>query len=61
MFFVFFPIDIIFLDASKKIVFLKERFMPFTFLLPIKAKYVIECPSGTIRRSKTKINDYLNF
>ena len=31
MFFVFFPIDVLFLDEDKKIVEMKEGFLPFTF------------------------------
>ncbi len=61
MFFVFFPIDIIFLNKTKKVVFMKEKFMPFTMLLPVKSRYILECPAGTLRRSKTKIGDLLKF
>ena len=61
MFFVFFQIDILFLNSSKKVVFLKKNFLPFTFLMPINAKYVLECPKGTITKSKTAINDLIEF
>ena len=43
MFFVFYPIDVIFLDASSKVVEIKKNFMPFTFYNSArKAKYAVE-------------------
>jgi len=46
MFFVFFPIDVLYLDASKVIVE-KATLFPFTFYFPKnKARYVIELPRG---------------
>jgi len=60
MFFVFYPIDVIFLDEKKKVVDVKERFMPFTaYNSTEKSKYVIELPQNTIKRSKTTTGDRL--
>jgi len=43
MFFVFFPIDVLFLDKNKKIVEIKKNFKPFTFYTSKqKAKYAVE-------------------
>src|SRR3989344_5196355 len=43
MFFVFFPIDLLFLDKNKKIVEIKKDFKPFTFYnSKEKAQYVVE-------------------
>ena len=43
MFFVFFPIDVLFLDTDKKIVEIKKNFKPFSYYRPKnKARYVIE-------------------
>ena len=43
MFFVFFPIDVLFLDKNKRIVEIKKDFKPFTFYKSKKkAKYVVE-------------------
>ena len=43
MFFVFFPIDVLFLDKNKRIVEIKKNFKPFTFYKSKeKAKYVVE-------------------
>lgn len=62
MFFVFFPIDIIFLDGNKRIVDMKENFKPFRIYNPKqKAKYAIELPKGTISKTKTEIGDQIEF
>ncbi len=43
MWFVFFPIDVLVLDAKRKIVDIKKNFMPFTFWSSSKkGKYVVE-------------------
>jgi len=60
MCFVFFPIDVAFLDSKQRVVEIKENFRPFTLYNPKrKAKYVIELCSGTIERSGTIPGDYL--
>lgn len=62
MLFVFFPIDVLFLDEEKAVVELKEHFLPFTFYNPgHKAKYIIEAPDGAIARSKTSVGDIITF
>ena len=62
MFFVIFPIDVLFLDKNKRVVELKENFRPFTSHTPkAKSKYVIELPKGVISKSKTKLNDIISF
>lgn len=62
MFFVFYPIDVIFLDSEMKIVEIKENFKPFTIYKPKKkARYVIELPKGTIARTKTIIGDIIEY
>ena len=62
MLFVFCPIDVLFLDKNKKVVEIKENFMPFTFYTPKnKAKYVIELPNGIIKKSRTKLGDNISF
>ncbi len=49
MFFVFFPIDIAFLDEEKRIVEIKRNFLPFTTYTSKRvAKYVIETPQGML-------------
>ena len=61
MIFVFYPIDVLFLDGNKMVVDIKERFKPFTFYTSKKkAMYAIELPKGTIKKSGTKIWDRIN-
>jgi len=62
MMFVFFPIDIVYLDKNRKVVEIKSGFRPFTFYSPAKnAMYVIEVPSGTIQKSRTSVGDRISF
>ena len=43
MLFVFFPINVLFLNKNKKIVEIKNNFKPFTFYTPKnKAMYIVE-------------------
>ncbi|MDK2907783.1 MAG: uncharacterized protein PWQ87_241 [Candidatus Woesearchaeota archaeon] len=51
MFFMFYPIDILWLDKNKVVVDLVKNFKPWRFNRPKrKAKFVIELPSGTIEK-----------
>lgn len=60
MFLVFFPIDVLWLDGSGKVVELKERFFPFRMYRPKHfAMDVIELRVGTIERSGTKVGDVI--
>ena len=62
MLFVFYPIDVLFLDKNKIVVDRKENFKPFSFYISKKkALYAIELPSGTIKRTKTEIGDKIGF
>jgi len=62
MLFVFFPIDVLYLDGRKKVVEMKECFAPFAFYQPQKkARYVIELPAGTVKISRTRIGDAISF
>jgi uncharacterized protein len=63
MMFVFFPIDIIFADKSRKVVELVRGARPFiSQIVPKeKAMYVIELPAGVINKSRTKVGDRLAF
>ena len=62
MIFVFYPIDVIFLDKNRRIVELKESFRPFSFYISRKkAQYIIELPDGTTKRSHIEIGDLLEF
>ncbi len=62
MLFVFFPIDVLYIDRSRTVVDFKKKLMPFTYYIPRKAaSYVIELPEGTISASKTAIGDKIEW
>ena len=62
MLFVFYPIDVLFLDKNKIVAEIKENFKPFTFYTPKKkSKYIIELPKDSIKNSKTEIGDKIYF
>ena len=49
MFFMFFSIDVVFINEANEVVFLKERVKPWTVVLPVKgATAAVELPTGTI-------------
>ncbi len=58
MLFVFYKIDIIFLDKDKVVVEIKRDFKPFTFYTPKNiSKYVIEIP----QRTDVKVGDMIGI
>ena len=62
MFFVFYPIDVLFVDKNKIVVDKKENFKPFRFYKSKKkAMYAIELKEGIIKETKTKIGDKIEF
>ena len=62
MLMVFYPIDVLFLNKSKQVVELKEKFMPFSFYTPKKeALYIMEFPQGIIKKTRTKLGDKIEF
>ena len=63
MMFVFFPLDILFLNRKRIVVETFETAKPFiTQIRPRhKAKYVIELSAGKIRDSKIRVGDRLSF
>ena len=61
-YFVFFPIDIVLIDSQLRVAELLERMPPFsTYAARQKAKFVVELPSGTIAKTKTKVGDRVAF
>lgn len=59
MFFVFYPIDVIFLNKNKVVVEIKKDFKPWSFYNPKnKAMYVIEM---TNKNKDIKLNDKLSW
>ena len=62
MFFVFYAIDVIFMDKNKRVVDLKNNFRPFTaYSSGKKAKFVAEVAAGLAGKSRTKIGDRMSF
>lgn len=62
MFFVFFAIDVIYLDGEKNVLEIKENFRPFTFYSPEHTSfYVIELVHGAVKASKTQVGDKISF
>lgn len=62
MVFVFYPIDIVFLDSDLKVVDLKPRFKPFTFYYSKAcSSTVLETYAGFIRDRSIRIGDTLSI
>ena len=62
MFFVFFPIDVIWLNKEKRIIAMKENLKTFSISAIDKlSQHIIELPQGTIKRTNTHINDLIEF
>lgn len=58
------PIDVIWLDDRLKVVDTYENARPWAFKVfrpKLSAKYVVECPIGAIKRTKTKEGDSFSF
>lgn len=54
MLFVFYPIDVLFLDKDRRVVEMKRNFRPFTAYDPKnEARYVIELPEGKAESIRT--------
>lgn len=62
MFFMKFPIDVIFCDRDHKVVGLCQEIKPF-HLSPVffRASYAIELPAGSISASKTQAGDQIQL
>lgn len=60
-----FPIDIVWLDSTKKIIHIEENVDPNTypnvFYPSTPAKYVLEISSGAIKRADLKLSDQLSW
>lgn len=62
MIFVFYPIDVLFLDKNKIVVDKKENFRPFAFYSSKKkAMYAVEMPDRWIKKTDTEIGDRIGF
>lgn len=62
MLFVFYPIDVLFLNKEKQIIELKEHFEPWkTYSPQSKAMYIVEAPQGSIAKAKIQLHDEIDF
>ena len=63
MLFVFFPIDVIYLDGKRRVVDMVEGFRPFSLNYTPKkeASYLVEMEGGMIGKKKISIGDYVRF
>ncbi len=64
MWFMLFPIDVIWLDSRLKVVDTFKSAKPWSlriFRPELSAKYVVECPVGAIQKSKTLKGDMFSL
>lgn len=62
MCFMFFPIDVVFLDKDKRVVHLVEELKPWRLVPPVAhSKSVLELPVGTIKQYQLKKGDRLDL
>lgn len=61
-FFVFFPIDLVYLDENLKVVDIEEELAPWRFYSPeVKSRYLIELPGGIISDFEVRLGDKINL
>jgi len=62
MFFVFFPIDVLFLDKKNRVIELRQHLLPFAvYQSSAKCSFVVELPAGSISKSRTEVKDLLHI
>ncbi len=62
MWFVRFPIDLVYLNSNFKVVELRARLKPWRFYRPkATANYLIELPTGTISLSRLKVGHKISL
>ena len=62
MFFMRFPIDVVFVNRKFEVIGLRERFPPWhPFAGALQARYTLELPVGAIAASQTQLGDRLVF
>jgi uncharacterized membrane protein (UPF0127 family) len=69
MLFMRFPIDIVFLDAGKRVTGVFENVEPMglnprtwkTYGTSGRSRWILELKAGTVRRTRTHVNDVLDF
>jgi uncharacterized membrane protein (UPF0127 family) len=62
MFFMRFPIDVIFADRNNQVVGIRHSFKPWRpFAAARNARYTIELPAGILHTTKTEVGDLLKI
>ena len=62
MLFVFYPIDVIYLNQKREIVEVKQSLKPFSYYSPKhRAQFVLELPQGSIQRTESTVGDKVEF
>lgn len=62
MFFMFFSIDVVFLDKNNKVVHFKKDARPWTVISPVKnAHKTLELPVKTIHDYSIKVGDTIEY
>ncbi|WP_071396872.1 DUF192 domain-containing protein [Bacillus tuaregi] len=62
MFFMFFAIDVVFLNENQQIISFKKNVKPWTIIPPVKkAVSVLELPNGTISTYSFQIGDTIDW
>lgn len=63
MFFMRFPIDVLYMDRNNRVVRVQQAIKPWRMgpLWTRGAKYVIELPAGTIARTSTCVGDQIAY
>lgn len=57
-----FPIDLIFLDHGKQVIYVEEHVRPFRISkISIKANSILELPTHTVFRTGTRVGDRLEI
>ena len=61
-FFMRFPVDILYVDKSGKVLKIAPEVKPFKLVAaPFRSYFALELPMGSVRRSKTRVGDHLRF
>ena len=62
MFFMRYPLDVVFIDKEGRVVFMYEGIKPWRVGRIVKgAKLAVELPEGAIAASNTQVGDEINF
>jgi uncharacterized membrane protein (UPF0127 family) len=62
MFFMRYPLDVLFVDKAGRVIFMYEGIKPWRVGRLVKgARTAIELPAGTIARTRTEVGDRLNL